>query len=179
MLPAVRTSERPVGSVARRRSRGRMAGSSLAATTITSSVAGPCPRSSAWPHRRRIARPRWPRHQRRPLPGSGRGCARSACRARAGRSGTGYCSGRLGEASCRATGAGRHKTGSRGGATSIRSRMREPGQSSFFGIGPVLRRQQDLLLRIRLRRAQLGIHYRTPTRLVPKTGHCGVTKARQ
>jgi hypothetical protein len=39
--------------------------------------------------------------------------------------------------------------------------MREPGQSSFFGIGPVLRRQQDLLLRIRLRRAQLGIHWAT------------------
>ena len=90
-----------------------MAGSSLAATTITSSVAGPCPRSSAWPHRRRIARPRWPRHQRTPLPGSGRGCARFACRARADRSATGHCSRRLGEAWRRATArsrAGRQKS---------------------------------------------------------------------
>jgi hypothetical protein len=63
------------------------------------------------------------------------------------------------------------KVGSRRGATPIRSNVREPGQS-FFGVRPVLRRQQDditIVVRIGLRWAQLGIHwatcYRTSTRL--------------
>ena len=103
MLPAAptpaaaRTPERQAGSAPRRQSRGRTAGRSLAATT-TNQAAEPSSRSSPWPCRRRTARSRWPRHQCMPSPGSGRCCARVACRAKAGRSATGRRSGQLAEA---------------------------------------------------------------------------------
>ena len=75
-------------------------GWSPAATT--NQAAGPCSRSSAWPRRRRTAKPRWPRPRCMPSPGSARDCARLACRARAGRSARSLLS-RQGEAWRRAT----------------------------------------------------------------------------
>ncbi len=103
MLPAASMPERLVSSAVRRRSRGRTTARSPAATTTNRAAAGPSSRSSARPCRRRTARPRWRRRPCTPSPGSGRGCARFACRAKADRPARGHPSRRPAEAWCPAT----------------------------------------------------------------------------